>query len=598
MKKRGLLLLFSGLCILLAVFFAACASENAANVHQESIGMQASTAQTQPLLDINLKIDTNGLSRPYNARPVSYPSYTADIAEPRVDFTWYKKVGDTYREIDAPPTYVGEYRVTVYVIGGMDYAGEDTVDFAITPAYFKPAANGAFPYTGATVFRVDSVLACGEDRVSYEVAFDSANVGAPISYIRFYGDHAENYVMDPDYTASILPVVLDVSDLNALRVQKVYDATDLVRYTLDQDALSGILKGETATVVFSTGVINACAQTQATATVLRCENPNYVFRGEAALQLTIEKAVFTPPAEVIYTGSSTITLQIPTGLGEDVLTVTMRFCDKNAGAKLLANGVSIAGERKENYRLAGEYSTTIVKRRLDVSGLGDIHVQKRFDGTDTLEILLNTGVTASKTLRVVGTVSQIYPCEEIKTLFRLSGMSDSNYYLDEEFEVYLTVEKAVLKLSGAPLFCYNGYTERDIGMNDPFVSGVVATHPVGLKAVFESDAPDAAFLHVAMYGANSAYYELDAAEFAPVITAGTLRFNAKHINFVANGEDTRVVRGGYSPFLTAIAHGDEVYALLTFSSFEAGATLVEVTLYGADADKYLLDTSDFTAVIE
>ncbi len=599
MKKRGLILLLAGLCLMLCVIFAACASEDAAqSVHSESIGMLADATPSQPLRDINLKIDTDGLSRPYDARPVNYPSYTADIAEPRVAFTWYKKVGSAYQEIANPPIFVGEYRVTVSVIGGMDYTGEDTADFSITPAYFKPAANGAFPYTGASVFRVDSVLACGEDRISYEIAFESANAGAKISYIRFYGDHAENYRMDPEYTASILPVTLDISSLQSLTLQKVYDATDLVRYTLDHNALPGIFEGDVAAVSLSTGVSDACTKTQVTGTVVQCENPNYVFVGNAKLYLTVEQAIFTPPVEVLYTGSSRITLQIPTGLGKDVLTVDMRFTGKNAGATLLANGVQLTGEKAENYKLAEEYGACIVKRRLEISSFGEIRVQKRFDGTNTVSFVLETGLAAAKTFHVTGTVDEIYPCAERKTTFRVSETNDPNYLLDGEFEIYLTVEKAQIKLSGTPVFCYNGYSERYIGMNDSFVSGGVAAYPVGMKAVFESDAPDAAFLHVALYGENSAYYELDTTAFAPEIATAKLSFNAQSIQFAANGENTRILRGGRSPFLTAIAHGDEVYALLTFSSAEAGATLIDVKLYGADAYKYALDIGNFSATIQ
>lgn len=599
MKKRGILLLAALLVVLLCCLLVACASENAAEaVHSDSVGLLAGGAQVQPLPDINLKIDASELSRPYNARPVNYPSYTSDISEPRVEIVFYQKIGGEYVTISDPPTYVGEYRVTVYVEPGMEYTGEDTVDFAITPAYFKPASKGEFRYTGASVFAVDSVLACGEDRISYEIAFDGPNVGAEISYIRFYGDHAENYRMDPAYTAEILPAKLDISHLNTLSVQKRYDATDLARYTLDHNALSGILKGETATVVLSTGLVDVCAQTQLTATVLRSENPNYEFSGTVSLLLSIEKAVFTPPAEVTYTGSRTITLKLPTGLGEDVLTVTMIFASKNVGAALLKGGVHINGEKVGNYQLAENYTVSIRPKRLQLPEQEEIHAQKRFDGTDRLMLVLHTGLSAEPTVEVVGTVPQIFPCAETKVLFRVHEDNNPNYLIEGEFELYLTVQKALLKLSGAPAFTYNGYAERYIGMDSEFVEGGAANYPVGMAVIFEGDDPDAKFLRVAVYGENSVYYEVDYAEFTPAITPAKLCFNVSSIAFAANGEQTRVLRGGRSLFLTAIAQGDKVYALLTFSSAEKGATLVDAKLYGADAHKYVPDIDGFTAVIE
>ena len=182
MKKRILFPLIAVLCLLLCVLLAACArTEAPQTVHSDSVELLATPEQTQPLRDINLKADVTELARPYNARPVNYPSCTADVAEPRVDFIWYQKVGKEYRQITDRPTFVGDYRVTVYVVDGMEYTGEDTADFSIMPAVIQPLANGEFPYTGASVFTVDAVPACGEDKIGYEVAFESGNVGAEIS---------------------------------------------------------------------------------------------------------------------------------------------------------------------------------------------------------------------------------------------------------------------------------------------------------------------------------------------------------------------------------------------------------------------------------
>ena len=602
MKKRGLILFVASLCLLLCALFVACASERAVQmVHSDSVGVLAEPEQNAPLRDINLKIDVSELARPYNARPVNYPSYTADMPEPRVEFIWYKKVGREFVEISAPPTYVGDYRVTVYVIDGVDYTGEDTVDFSITPAYLTPTANGQFPYSGATIFAVDSVAACGEDRIGFEVAFDNPNAGAAISYIRLYGEKAENYRIDPEYTAEILPVELDVSTLKNFAVRKNYDATDLVSCTLDHSVFSGISAGDSVTVVFATGIVDVCTQTLVTSEVLHCENPNYIFLGSADLLVSVDQAIFTPPAEVLYTGESCITLQVQTGLGTDVLSLILNFENANVGAALLANGARIEGEKAGNYRLPEEYRVTIAQRHLQISDFGEIHAKKSFDGTGRVQLSLGLdflpGVAAGSALQLTGTVSQLYPCEETKVLLRVSEISNPNYSIDEEFEIYLTVEKAILKLYGTPAFAYNGYVERPLGTDSIFVTGALENYPVAVTLVFASAAPGAELARVALHGEYSEYYETDATGFAPKITPARLRFNASNLSFVANGESTRVVRGGRSVWLTAVAQGDEVYALLTFSSAESGATLTDVVLYGADAYKYTIDTSYFTATI-
>ncbi len=603
MKKRALISLFAGLCLLLALLLCACANENAAQtLHSDSVGVLATPEQTRPLSDINLKIDESELSRPYNARPVNYPPYTSSIAEPRVDYFWYKKVGKEYRELNTPPTYVGEYRVTVRVAQGMEYTGEDSADFSITPAYFTPAANGRFPYTGASVFAVDALPACGEDVIGFEVAFCNAQVGAEISYIRFYGENAENYRMDPAYTAEIMPAELDISHLKALAVQKSYDATDLIRYTFDHASLPAMLRGETASVVFSAGVSDVCANSLQRGKVVRCENPNYVIVGEPELSVTIKKAAFTPVAEIPYWGSDRITLELPTGIGTDTLQVTLVFDSANVGAALLSESTLLAGEKAGNYEVVQGDGVCIVPKALELSALNGLRVQKRFDGTDRLSVCLDTsmlaGIAVGQTLTLMGTVPQITPCAEQKVFFNVSEISNPNYEIPRGFYVELTVKKALLRFVGAPALSYNGYSERLLEADASYVSGLVDTLSIGMIAVFADSAVGAEFLHVFLYGDNLEYYEVDDSDFAPVIAPATLRFNATSVAFAANGEDTRVLRGARSPLLTALAHGDEVYALLHFSSAEAGATLVDVKLYGADAYKYVLDTSDFTATIE
>lgn len=603
MKKRVLFSLAAVLCLLLCVLLAACAGEDVSQtVHSDSVGLLAVPEQTQPLRDINLKVDVTELARPYNGSPVNYPSYTADIAEPRVDFIWYKKAGKEYRQITERPTFVGDYRVTVYVVDGMEYTGEDTVDFSITPADFKPIANGEFPYTGASVFTVDAVPACGEDRIGFEVAFANGNVGAQISYIRFYGDNAENYRMDPSYTAQILPARIDLSHLSALAVQKRYDGTDLIPYTFDHTALSSILPGESATVLFSTGISDACTDAVQKGRVVRCENPNYVFTGEPTLSLKIEKALFAPVAELPYWGSDTVKLELPTGIGTDTIQVTLVFDSANVGAALLAESTRLAGEKAGNYTLAQTDGVRIVPRVFDIAALNGLCAQKRFDGTDRLSVTLNAdmlaGIAAGQELVLTGTVPQIMPCAEQELTFLVSEVSNPNYTVAREFKVRLTVQKALLTFSGAPALSYNGYSERVLSADASFMSGLAQGYPIGMIAVFADAAVGSDFLRVVLYGENLQYYEVDDSDFAPVIAPAALRFNATSVTFAANGEDTRVLRGARSPLLTAIAHGDEVFALLTFNSAEAGATLVDVTLYGADAYKYALNISDFTATIQ
>ena len=551
-------------------------------------------------VDINLKIDAESLVHSYDATQIPYPLFTADIAEPRVEYFWYQKRVNEYVAIDVPPTYVGEYRVTVRVADEMDYTGEDTVDFTITPAVFKPQ-NAEFQYTGASVFSVAAVSAYGMDKIGYEVAFQSGNVGAPIAYITLRGDHAENYRISEDFRANILPLSVNLSGLNTISAQKSYDATDLLFYTFTSDTLPGILRGESATVVFSTGIVDVCDATMMTASVLRCENPNYRFSGEVDVSLSVTKAVFTPPTEIAYKGTETITIDVQTGLGEDVLTLTLVFENAGVGSALTTDGASFSGDKAGNYVLVQGYTAQIVPIVLDLSTIGVLQAQKRFDGTNVLSLSLSNehldAVVPGETLILTGTVTHIYPCRDAVEVLQITAASNSNYLLENDLTVCLTIQKALLVFSGSPEFSYNGYSERILDGNASYISGWVVDRPVAITAAFESGAPGAAFLRVSIRGEYSELYEVDDTAFAPVIKNVTLGFTVDDLSFVANGSDTRVLRAGRSVYLTTTVQSDDVFVVLSFSSGESGAELVGIVLGGADAHKYVLDTASFSAVI-
>lgn len=605
MKKKYLiglfLLMLTALCSCLGL---AGVSERATQQRYEASTGAFHTAvpDTDPAVmqDINIKIDAAAMSRPYNAKQIQYPVFTADVPEPRVEYFWYQKRGEQYVAIDAPPTFVGEYRVTVRVEDGMEYTGEDTVEFSITPAVFCPE-NAEFRYTGASVFSVEAVSAYGTDRIGYEVAFKSGDAGAEISYITLRGDRAENYSISPDFRASILPLVLDISQAKALSAQKSYDATELLFYTFDSTTLPGVLRGDSVTAVFSTGITDVCDATTLTASVLRSENPNYRLFGEVEIALRVTKAVFTPPAEIAYRGTKAITLDVPTGLGEDVLTLTLMFESEAVGAKLVSGGVTFAGEHADNYTLQEGYTAQIVPMLLDLSKMGVVQAQKRFDGTNVLCVSLSAeqlpGVAPGEILIFTGTVSQIYPCESVMEVLQITSLSNPNYRFENALTVCLTVKKALLVFSGAPALDYNGYSERILSADGAYVKGLVADRPVAVTAVFDSGAPGAAFRRIRIHGEYSELYEVDDTAFAPVIKTATLGFLVKSLSFASNGSDTRVLRVGESVFLSAAVQSDDVCVVLTFSSPDAGATLLRAELTGKDAYKYRLDITDFTAVI-
>ena len=603
MKKRcligAILLLSVCLFVFMLVGVANQAQEQKYDMVLGALDAPVSTLPEQEV-DINLKIDAESLVHSYNARQISYPLFTADIAEPRVEYFWYQKRANEYVAIDAPPTYVGEYRVTVRVADEMDYIGEDTVDFTISPAVFNPQ-NAEFQYTGASVFSVAAVSAYGTDKIGYEVAFQSGNVGAEIAYITLRGDHAENYRISEDFCASIMPLSVDISSLDVISAQKSYDATDLLFYTFTSDTLPGILRGESATVVFSTGIVDVCDATVMTASVLRCENSNYRFSGEVDVSLSVTKAVFTPPTEIAYKGTETITIDVQTGLGEDVLTLTLVFENAGVGSALSADGASFLGDKAGNYLLVPGYTAQIVPVVLDLSAVGVLPVQKRFDGTNTLSLSLSNehldAVVPGETLILTGVVSQIYPCRDVVEVLQITAASNANYLIENDLTVCLTVQKALLVFSGSPEFSYNGYSERILNGDASYISGWVADRPVAITAVFESGAPGAEFLRISIRGEYSELYEVDDTVFSPVIKLVTLGFTVEELSFAANGSDTRVLHAGRSVYLTTTVQSDDVFVVLSFSSSEAGAELVGVTLGGTDAHKYVLDAASFSAII-
>ncbi len=600
MKKR-LLCIGAGLCCLLLL--CACATgevlQSDVSVHYDNAG-----AVSAPSQKIEISIDTTGLNKSYDAKPVEYPAYTSDLdTDPRVNYFWYQKTENGYVEIATPPIFVGEYKVVVKTVedSTTDYVGEASALFSITPAIISPLSGNDFPYNGASVFVMENVAAMGDDRIGYEIAFEHCNVGARVSYIRFFGENSENYCLDPEYVPQITPRVLQITGLDVRNVQKTYDATDLVTLYFDADVHTGFLPGEGSALVVSTGVTSVCDPTQTVAKVQSTLNPNYRLVGDFSLMLEILPALFVPPTTVTYCGASEITLALPTGLGTDVLDVTLRFDGKDVGAVLQENGVSLGGACAMNYVLPATPYATIQPCVIDLSSLKNYACVKQFDGGDKLTLHLTNAefaqIPTGEVLVLGGSVGQIGLCEAKEVTFRAIVCENKNFTISNTLTLTLTVKKATIKLSGALSLAYNGMSVRPLAADSEHVSGLSALAPVGLLLVFEGAEPGAALVDVKMFGENAEYYTLDLSGFTAEIRAVSLSLNAKQATFEANGESTRKLCNNQTYLLTTVAQGDDVYVLLTFSSAEAGAVLVSAELCGKDAYKYVLNTEGFTATL-
>ena len=592
------------ICVLFCALLVLCAcADSSVLVIGEQVGFDSAPSASSVGERIEITIDTSGLNKSYDAIPVEYPSYSSDLdTDPRVNYFWYEKTENGYEQIFEPPVYVGEYKVVIKTVedGTTAFYGEATALFEITPAIITPLSGGLFHYNGASVFVVENVPAMGTDRIGYEIAFEHGNVGAPLQYIRIFGENAENYAMDPEFLPAISPRVLRVSDLAMGEVQKTYDATDLVALYLDESILPGILEGESTSVLVSGNVVNVGAAQVSGAVAMTSSNPNYKIVGSFSFGLEVTPATVKLPETVTYCGKSEVAISLSTGLGNDVLDVTLSFAGKDAGSVLAQNGVQLGGVYAQNYKMPENPSVTIIPCVLDLSALHGFVAVKPFDGTDKLTLSLTNAefsqIPTDEVLLLEGSVAQTDLCVAKECIF-LPFATNGNFTVINSLQLSLSIEKAVVKLSGVIEFAYNGMAERPLANDSAYVSGVSSVAPVGLVLVFESAEPGAALLGVKMIGENAKYYESDAAELEATIRQVELSLNAKHISFAANGENTRVICAAKSYLLTAVAQGDDVCVVFTFASAEAGAALVSVELVGEDAYKYVLNTEDLTAIL-
>jgi filamentous hemagglutinin family protein len=468
----------------------------------------------------------------------------------------------------------------------------DTADIAakaLTVGGFN-AADKVYDGTTAATVSGTIINAISGDDVTLTGSFSEKNAGSGKTVTAaLTGTDAGNYTIAYSDTADITAKTLTVTELTA--GNKEYDGTTAAALSYRSDAFAG----DDLELTGSFDSKNVGTNKTVTVSLSGTDAGNYVLAATdttTAADITVKALTVSgfSAADKIYDGTTAATVSgtITDAVGDDDVTLTGSFSDKNAGGGKTVTA-ALTGADAGNYTITYTDTADITAKTLTVSGFSA--ADKVYDGTTTAMVngTINDAISGDD-VTLTGTFSDKNAGSDKTVTAALTGTDAGNYTVSYTDTADITAKALTVSGFNAADKVYDGTTAATV---DGTITNAVSGDDVILTGSFgDKNAGNGKTVTASLSGTDAGNYTIAYSDTAD-ITRAALTVAVNDVTWMIGTSEPE-----YSVSYDGLVAGDTAASLdgtLTFTTSgtaASGAGQYTIAASGLSSVNYDIQYSD------